>query len=158
MSNEADDRITGKVAEIISDREVILNRGSSHGVVKGMYFNILDPNTIGIKDPETGEELGGIKRVKITVLAVEVAEKITLAQTFRTNRVNVGGKGGFTAYTGLADMMAQPRYVEKVETLRLDPDGPKPMGASESAVAKGDPFELGAATDADNSRAVTVWE
>lgn len=150
-------RITGLVAEIVSDREVILNRGKAHGVSKGMYFNILDPKTIGIKDPETGEPLGGIKKVKITVVAVEVAEKITLAQTFRTQEVNIGGRGGIAGIYEISSMMVPPKYVEKVETLRLDPSAPKPMGASESVVVKGDPFESGSASDANNTRAVTVW-
>ncbi|MDP9987447.1 hypothetical protein J2S98_002614 [Arthrobacter oryzae] len=156
MSSEPDDRITGKVAEIISDRELILNRGRTHGVAKGMYFNILDPNTIGIKDPETGEELGGIKKVKITVVAVEVADRITLAQTFRTETVNVGGAGLGSGH--FSDLFGPAKYVERVETLRLDPSAPKPIGPSESVVAKGDPFESGTAADANNSRAATVWE
>ncbi|MHA7176179.1 hypothetical protein ACX80D_05945 [Arthrobacter sp. Sr24] len=156
--SESNDRISGKVAEVVSDRELILNRGKNHGVRKGMYFNILDPKTIGIKDPETGEDLGGIKRVKITVVAVEVAENITLAQTFRTQKVNIGGKGTFAVYDSIIGQMAAPRVVERVETLRLDPNGPKPLGSSESAVSKGDPFELGTEGDASISRAVTVWE
>lgn len=154
MSTELE-KITGKVAEIVSDRELILNRGAEHGITKGMYFNILDPSSIGIKDPDTGEDLGGIKRIKITVVAVEVAARITLAQTFRTKTVNIGGSGMMAGYT---NMFASPKIVEKAETLRLDPDGPKPMGASESVVSKGDPFESGDAADANAARSVTIWK
>ena len=156
MSNELSANITGKVAEIVSDRELILNRGSDHGVTKGMYFNILDTTTDSIKDPETGEILGGFKRIKISVVAVEVAEKITLAQTFRSKTVNLGGQGvGLSAFAGA---FMEPKYVERVETLKLDPAAPKPLGASESVVAVGDPFEQGVASDGDSARAVTLWK
>ncbi|WP_271396279.1 hypothetical protein [Neomicrococcus lactis] len=151
----AEKKLSGLVAEIVSNREIILNKGSKDGVREGMYFNVLDPSSVGIKDPVTGEDLGGIKRIKITVVAVEVAERITLAQTFRTRSVNVGGHfGGMDAI----DMLRPPKFVERVETLRLDPKGPKPLGPSESVVVKGDPFELGDESDADASRSVTVWE
>lgn len=156
MSNEQGAAITGKVAEIVSDRELILNRGSEHGVRKGMYFNILDTATDSIKDPETGEVLGGFKRIKISVVAVEVAEKITLAQTFRSKTVNLGGQG--MGLSVIAGAFTEPKYVERVETLKLDPSAPKPIGASESVVAVGDPFEQGVASDGDSARAVTLWK
>lgn len=156
MDSQEAEKITGKVAEIVSDRELILNRGSDHGVEKGMYFNVLDTTTDSIKDPETGEVLGGFKRIKISVVAVEVAERITLAQTFRSKTVNLGGSGsGFSAMT---NMLAEPRYVERVETLKLDPSAAKPLGASESVVSIGDPFEQGVASDGDAARAVTLWK
>jgi hypothetical protein len=155
MTDGADDKIVGKVAEIVSDRELILNRGSDHGVEKGMYFNVLDTATDSIKDPETGEVLGGFKRIKISVVAVEVAEKITLAQTFRSKTVNLGGQGGLGS---MVNIFAEPRIVERVETLKLDPTAAKPLGASESAVAVGDPFEQGVASDGDSARAVTLWK
>lgn len=149
--------IIGKVAEIISDREVILNRGRADGVKKGMYFKILDPAGIGITDPDTGEDLGGIKRIKIVVVAVEVADRLTLAQTFRTRSVNVGGSSDIGLST-IANLMAPVKYVEQVEKLRLDPSAGKPLGPSESVVSKGDPFELSDRAEAENSQSVTVWE
>ena len=36
------ERITGKVARVNSDRELIINRGSEDGVVSGMYFYVKD--------------------------------------------------------------------------------------------------------------------
>lgn len=155
MSSSEGAPISGKVAEIVSDRELILNRGRAHGVEKGMYFNVLDTKTEGIKDPDSGEDLGGFKRIKISVVAVEVAEKITLAQTFRSKKVNIGGRGGLGGFT---DMLTEPKIVERVETLKLDPNAAQPIGPSESIVAVGDPFEQGLATDADSARAATLWE
>jgi hypothetical protein len=126
---------------------------------KGMYFSILDPAGIGILDPDTGEELGGIKRVKISMVAVQVADRITLASTFRTRSVNVGGSGNArVGIESIANMMAAPKYVEQVERLRLDNTASRPLGESESVVAKGDPFESTDQSSAENGPSVTVWE
>ena len=151
------DRIRGKVAEVVSDREVILNRGSDHGVNHGMYFAILDPDAVGITDPDTGESLGDIKVVKIVVRATDVAPKITLARTFRTRRVNVGGTGGL-GLGALSRAMQEPDYVEQVEKLTLNRDSPRKIDPDDSVVGRGDPFELATPEEVEDVRSITVWE
>lgn len=149
--------ISGHVAEIVSDREVILNKGFSDGVREGMYFKIIDPAGIDVKDPVTGENLGGIKRIKVVVKAIEVAPRLTLARTFRKRTVNVGGagRGGFSE---ISQLMRPEKYVEQVEKLRLDSNASKPIGPSESVVAKGDPFESSSPQEAELAQTVTTWE
>lgn len=151
--DETRDRISGKVAEVISDREVILNRGSDHGVEPGMYFAILNPDTVGIPDPDTGEDLGGFRVVKVVVRAIEVAPKLTLARTFRTRTVNVGGTG-----SSILGMMNPPKYEEQVEKLTLDANAPRKIAPSESIVHVKDPFEESTREEAQDSRTVTLWE
>lgn len=158
MSSELarhDNRIRGTVAELVSDREVILNRGALHGVTEGMYFAILDPGTIGVTDPETNEPLGDIRVVKIVVQAVEVAAKMTLARTFRTRRVNVGGQGGLGS---IASWMVEPKWVEQVEKLRLDENTPRKIDPADSVVQRGDPFETASPGEIEDVRSITVWE
>lgn len=152
-----DQPISGHVAEIVSDREVILNKGSSDGVTEGMYFKIIDPAGIGVKDPITGEDLGGIKRIKVVVKAVEVAPRLTLARTFRKRTVNVGGAGR-GGISDVALLMTPEKYVEQVEKLRLDSKASKPIGPSESVVSKGDPFESSTPQEAELAQTVTTWE
>ena len=154
---EPEERIRGKVAEVVSDREVILNRGSEHGVHNGMYFAILDPGAVGITDPDTDEPLGDIKMVKIVVRAIEVAPKITLARTFRTRRVNVGGTGGLSLGR-MVSAMQEPDYVEKVEKLTLDRNSPRKIDPKDSAVGRGDPFESAEPEEVEDVRSITVWE
>ena len=148
-------RITGLVAELVSDRELILARGSDHGVKTGMYFAILDPRTNGIKDPETGEELGGFRTVKIVVRAVEVAPKLMLARTFRSQTVNIGGSAA--GLSSIANMINPPNYVEKVETLRFDDSSPRRIDPSQSVVAVGDPFEEVSPEEAEGVRSISLW-
>lgn len=147
------EKITGSVAQIVSDREVVLNRGTADGVAPGMFFKVLDPKTIDIKDPETDEVLGSISRVKIVLKAVEVAERITIARTFRTKEVNVGGSG----VNILGNLMTPPKVVDKVETLRRGEGQPTPIGLQESIVGIGDPFESAQADEVDTARSVSLW-
>jgi hypothetical protein len=145
--------LKGQVAQIVSDRELILNRGSADGVEPGMFFKILDPTTIGIKDPGSGELLGSITRIKIVVKAAEVSDRLTIAQTFRTREVNVGGTG----INILGGIMTPPRFVDKVETLRRGEDQPQPIGQQESIVSVGDPFEVATRDETDAARSVSLW-
>jgi hypothetical protein len=148
--------IRGLVAEVVSDRELILNRGSDDGVEEGMYFAVLNPDTIAVTDPESGEDLGGIKVVKITVQAVEVGPRLTLARTFRTKTVNVGGTG--TGFASVFASMQAPEYVEKVEKLTIAEDTPRKIDPSRSIVGRGDPFEEVDAAEAEDVKSITVWE
>lgn len=155
MSDEK--AITGKVAEVISDREVILNKGSADGVREGMYFKILDPNAFNVVDPDTNEVLGGLKRVKVALVAKQVAERLTLATTFRTTTVNIGGNLN-TGFESVARSLTAPRYVERVERLRYDPNAARPISEKDSIVAKGDPFESTDQTSAETIESVAVSE
>lgn len=74
---------TGQVARLVTGDELILNLGSEAGVKEGDVFEILDPRTMDVQDPSTGENLGSIPRRKATVRVVTVTEKISLARNTR---------------------------------------------------------------------------
>jgi hypothetical protein len=147
--------IKGQVAQVISDREVILNRGTADGVKADMYFKIVDPKTLDVVDPETGENFGGLSKIKIVVRAVEVTERLTLARTFRTREVNIGGSN--SSLGSIASAFAAPKYIDEVETLRLDASRGRPLGIADSVVGIGDPFEVISAEDAQDTQSVTLW-
>lgn len=149
--------IRGKVAEVVSDRELILNKGSNDGVKEGDYFKILNPNMMGIIDPDTHEDLGGFNVIKIVVVAIQVAERVTLARTFRRKTVNVGGTGGLGIGT-FARALQEPNYVEQIERLRLDGNAPRPLAPHDSIVSVGDPWELATPEEIEDVQTVTVWE
>lgn len=71
--------IIGKVAQIASDEEVVLNVGSQHGVKNDMEFAIYMEGDHVI-DPETKEDLGAIEIVKGRVRVYHVMEKMSLAR------------------------------------------------------------------------------
>ncbi len=75
--------IKGKVAKIMNERELALNRGADAGVQEGMRFQVLQPEVV-IEDPDTKEQLGILQREKIKVKVVEVHPKYSIAQTYET--------------------------------------------------------------------------
>lgn len=74
------ERIEGIVAKLVTDDELLINRGLIHGVEKGMEFAVLDPSTMDVKDPETGENLGSIVRTKARVVVTTVGERLALTR------------------------------------------------------------------------------
>lgn len=145
--------ITGSVARVVSDRELIINRGSEHGVTEGMIFKVLDAVPVEIIDPETQESLGAVQRVKVVVNAHEVSDKFTIVRTFRQRRINVGGSGvgSFSA------LFTPPKYEYRTETLRIDPDKGRPISASQSIVSVGDRVEESSHEEAEEIETVTLF-
>lgn len=82
--------ITGQVARILNTRELVINRGTTHGVERGMRFAVLDPKAEDIVDPETGEVLGTLSRPKVRVAVVQVEERMSVARTYERTRARPG--------------------------------------------------------------------
>ena len=83
--------IRGKVAQVLNNREIAINLGTAKGVTIGMHFDVVDANGQNIKDPDTGEVLGSIEHSKARVKITRVQEKLSVATTYRSEKVNVGG-------------------------------------------------------------------
>lgn len=132
--------IRGKVARILTSREVAINRGRKDGVQEGMYFDILDPISEDIKDPDTEEVLGSISRPKVRVKVTRVEEKLCLASTYKSRRINVGGTGQTFAFpSGFAKALLPPEWVVKHETLKTQEKTWESLDEKESYVKTGDP-------------------
>ncbi|GAA3310899.1 hypothetical protein [Arthrobacter ramosus] len=128
-------RIEGRVAQIMTEHELVINRGSEHGVEIGMRFKILRPRGSDIRDPDTGEVIGSVELMKTVVKVIEVQEKLCVARTFRT----IETKGG-SLYPSLsmASMLAAP--TRRIETLRTDETRvQQDLDAADSYVKIGDP-------------------
>ena len=69
-SNPFKKKIEGKIASIITKKNVVINRGARHGVKEGMYFSV-DISIGKIEDPDDPTNtLGGLSlekaRIKVT--------------------------------------------------------------------------------------------
>lgn len=130
--------IEGKVAGIINERDLIINRGSEAGVTERMKFKVTEP--LQVKDPETGETLETFDREKIRVKIVEVKLKYAVGKTYETYVVNVGGVGFSSSDFDWLRRLSGPRQeVTRVRTLRADETiNPAPMNEASSFVKVGD--------------------
>ena len=122
------DRIEGRVAQVLNTRELVINRGSEHGVKEGMVFAVMSSSGVGITDPETGESLGDVPLVKVAVRATRVLPRMTVARTFRQ----------YHSGLGVASIFAEQLQGGR-ETLRLKDAPFAELSEEESFVKRNDP-------------------
>lgn len=121
--------IEGKVARVLSSRQLIINRGTEQGVKVGMRFVVLDLRASDVRDPDTNEPLGSIFFEKIRVEVVQVEPKLALAQTYEIVPPPAG------SLLGVAGLFGQPvHYV----TFRDPEAATGPFDESKSIVKRGD--------------------
>lgn len=125
--------ITGKVARILGDEEVVLNVGSEDGVEEDMEFVIFSESD-HIIDPDTGEDLGAIEIVKGRVEVYHVMEKISRARTL-TYQVRVPSPYERT-FLGMGRLLA-PDYETRRRKLQVGEDQVSPLD-EDLAVRVGD--------------------
>ena len=126
--------IEGKVADILNERELVINKGKISGVKKDMIFGVLEIKE-GITDPDTGEVLGSVESTKIRVKVVDVQPKLSVCRTYEPYQVNIGGSGKsiFPAF-----FEPPPKWVTKVKTLKSEDAEFKDLGETGSYVRIGD--------------------
>ena len=111
MSVEAP--VSGRVAQVISDRSIAINRGRTHGVKLGMLFQVLDPSPSPIIDPDNGEEIGSVGRTKAQVKVTGVYDRWSIATTFR-----IVSTGTFPDVSSLFDPTQRKTEVERLQVER----------------------------------------
>lgn len=73
--------IRGRVAKVLSSRDLVLNIGAKDGVRSGMEFHVVDK--IVAIDPVSKKQLAPIEVLKARVMVNEVVENACVASTFR---------------------------------------------------------------------------
>jgi hypothetical protein len=132
--------LRGQVANVLNEREVAINLGASQGIRPGMKFRILAKEPTLVTDPSTNEQLGEIDRVKANVKVTEVFERFSVARTYETYEVNVGGTGApLFDLSSTFSVLVPRKVVTRVKTLRVDEsDLPGDLSSEESIVKVGD--------------------
>jgi hypothetical protein len=127
-----DSRIRGKVAAILSKRELILNLGAADDVRVGMKFVILNSKGIDVKDPDTGKVLGTVEVPKTVVKVVRVDDQhLSVARTFRTIAGTPGIFGALPSVSGTPSRV-ETLDIESGSSLKAE------LGEEESYVKPGD--------------------
>jgi hypothetical protein len=73
--------IEGKVAQILSERCLILNIGTGHGVQPGMVFVVLAQGG-AVRDPDTGESLGRAELPKGMVRVTHAQPRMSTCEAY----------------------------------------------------------------------------
>ena len=77
--------IRGKVAQVLGNRELVMNVGIADGVTVGMYFSLV--KITEIKDPDTSKVLGKVERPKISLQVIEVQDELSVASAVGSRRI-----------------------------------------------------------------------
>jgi hypothetical protein len=124
--------LRGRVAQILNERELVINVGEQEGVEEGMRFAVLAGSPVQIPDPETGEPLGWLDREKVRVEAINVMERMSVCETYDTRLA-----GGALGLLDVGGMFRARQHVPV--TLRATRESyPEPLSAAESYVKIGD--------------------
>ena len=134
--------IRGKVARVLNEREIAINIGTAHGVAVDMYFDVIDPHYENIKDPDTNEVLGSLRRPKVRVQITHVQERLSTAMTYRSKKVNPGDSRGYDLLGPFARALMPSGWTTKYETLKKTGKlgaQPDELDEKDSYVKVGDP-------------------
>lgn len=131
--------IHGRVAKILTARELVINVGSESGVKAGQKFVVLGACPIEIRDPDTNEKLGMIDREKTRVQATEVFQKCSICRTYRvTSSPNLA----ISALAGISGMTRETVERLPVDTSDLAPEfreGPGFVKVNDRVISIPDP-------------------
>ncbi|MGF1471546.1 MAG: FlgT C-terminal domain-containing protein [Rubrobacteraceae bacterium] len=72
--------VEGKVAKILANNEIVINRGRAQGVRPGMLFEVFASDGEEVWDPDTGETLGTVEDVKARAEVTEVKDRLAVAR------------------------------------------------------------------------------
>jgi len=128
-------RLMGRVAQILNARELVINIGSENGVKPKMKFAILAEKPLEVRDPDTGDVLDVIDREKVRVEASEVRPKITICRTYRVKRIGGGAlhASSIPSLVSVASLFEPAREIP--ETLEAkDSSLPPPLSPEDSYV------------------------
>lgn len=78
--------ITAKIAEILDQYRVVINRGRLDGVRNSMRFYVYDEGK-EIKDPDTGEVLEKEEILKAYLKVIHVQDKISILESDETEKI-----------------------------------------------------------------------
>ncbi len=115
------DKLKGRVAQILNERELVINLGREKGVKPSMIFAVMaEQNPVEIRDPESGEVLDIIDREKVRVEATEVRDKISICKTYRVRKTEINWFDQAFPIRNLPGWPYSPYEYHEAETLRSD--------------------------------------
>jgi hypothetical protein len=114
-------RIEGKVAKIVDESTVVINRGADSGVAEGMRFVIVAQGD-EVMDPDTGRSLGTWEVVKGYLSATHVQPKLAVC----------------AASQAAAEQEAAPRVAKTLSGAMVDVSFPKADADAKLNVQSGD--------------------
>ncbi len=119
--------IEGKIAKIVDEQTVVINRGSEAGVRDGMKFAIFSGGD-AVTDPDTGESLGTWEVVKGCVKTTHVQEKLSVCAVIETEQTAEQKKPPKTLSSAMVDVSFDKGSGNKLDVRAADMSGRPNVG------------------------------
>ena len=124
--------IRARVAKILDEEHILLSAGEEDGVRIGMLFVIFDEGE-EVKNPETGESLGRVERVKGMVVVSHVQERLCQATPPETvvedpESTVLSARLSWTDPTKRGGKKREKLYIRSHEASGWTPPGPISVG------------------------------
>jgi len=122
MGENNDNIFPALVVEVLNEYEVVINRGSSHGIKTGQRFLVFELSEKEIYDPETEKSLGFLEIVKGTGKITHVQDKMA---TIRSDMLEyeksiIKRKSGLFPFGSEEENISSPELQPFEEPKRLD--------------------------------------
>jgi hypothetical protein len=85
--------VEGKVAKVLNNNEIVINRGRIDSVRHGMVFEVFTEGGEEVWDPDTGETLGTVEDVKAKAEVTEVKDRLAIARLQASQQMPLGAAG-----------------------------------------------------------------
>ncbi|BFM39700.1 FlgT C-terminal domain-containing protein [Synechocystis sp. LKSZ1] len=94
-----------KVARVIDNYKLVINRGKEHGIREGQRVMIYKVDQEQIVDPDTGKLLGNLELVKGTGKVFQVEDKYAIIESDKTyQKLSINRRGNRVAQLFLGDV------------------------------------------------------
>lgn len=112
------DKIQGTVLRVLSDQDVVIDKGHEDGVSEGDYIAISGDTDSNVVFSEDGKNLGKLITIKASLRVTQVTDNLAIASTYRMVDVNVSGMGfGLTSPPGLAQLTSPPKHERRIQKI-----------------------------------------
>lgn len=134
-----------KIVRIISTTALIINAGTRQGIKKGDILTIMDPKGAPIVDPDTKQKIGILESIKANVVATEVYDNMTIAESEKENSNNFVPdyyktmKG--STLNGIKKSLGSLAPIPIQKDLNVDPNEIQGLPISKNPIRIGDPVQ-----------------
>jgi len=134
-------RIQGKVLRVLSDQDIVLDKGEEDGVNEGDYIAIVDEPISNIEFVRDGKDLGKLTTFKASLRITQVTANLSIASTYRMINVNVGGFGlGTTGAINFSQFASPPKTEKRIQKIESDQSINAKISKRTVRIEEGDAF------------------
>ncbi|EPD47506.1 hypothetical protein [Corynebacterium sp. HFH0082] len=146
------DYIVGKIAKVLGNYDVVLDKGALDGINAGDYVAVLGAARESIIDLSSTQTRGVVNGFKASLRITQLTDFLAVASTYRLRRVN---RGGYNVSSNMKKVFEQPRWENERESMQVEDSDDEFLDEGESTIREGDIFLIVSKDIADQGFVIT---